>query len=173
MSGNQPTSPFAVTCIRPIDELDLSRVVELNESEVQQTSPMDVERLRALIDMSSYARVATVECRIAAFLIAMRDDAAYDNENFRWFATRFANFLYVDRIVVGADFAGRRIGSALYDDLFEFARSRAVKSVVCEYNLEPPNPASRAFHDKFGFAEVGTQWVAQGRKKVSLQAAPA
>ena len=47
------------------------------------------------------------------------------------------------------------------------ARSREVPVVVCEFDLEPPNPSSRAFHARFGFREVGTQ-VANG-KTVSLQ----
>jgi hypothetical protein len=45
--------------------------------------------------------------------------------------------------------------------------------VTCEYNLFPPNEPSRLFHDRFGFREQGTQWVASGTKRVSLQAAPA
>jgi predicted GNAT superfamily acetyltransferase len=46
-----------------------------------------------------------------------------------------------------------------------------VASVTCEFEVIPPNPASSAFHARFGFREVGTHWVAQGRKKVSLQEA--
>jgi len=34
-------------------------------------------------------------------------------------------------------------------------------------------PASQRFHDKFGFKELDTQWVANGTKKVSIQAANA
>lgn len=54
---------------------------------------------------------------------------------------------------------------------YEFARAREIGAITCEYNIDPPNPASRAFHDKFGFRELGTQWVAGGTKHVSLQAA--
>ncbi|MEZ5478989.1 MAG: hypothetical protein R3E95_16365 [Thiolinea sp.] len=39
----------------------------------------------------------------------------------------------------------------------------------CEYDLEPPNPASARFHAGFGFREVGRQTVAGGKKQVSLQ----
>jgi predicted GNAT superfamily acetyltransferase len=44
--------------------------------------------------------------------------------------------------------------------------------VTCEYDIEPPNPASERFHRGFGFTEVGRQSVAGGKKQVSLQAAP-
>ena len=108
--------------------------------------------------------------RVAAFLLAMREGVAYQNDNYNWFATRFSSFLYVDRIVVAAGLSGRGIGSRLYRDMVEYARLHGIKTIACEYSIDPPNPASRAFHDKFGFKELGTQWVAAGTKRVSLQA---
>lgn len=93
------------------------------------------------------------------------------NDNYAWFAARFHEFIYVDRIVVGKDFAGLKIGSRLYQDLFAYARSQGIKAITCEYNIDPPNPASRKFHDKFGFKELDQQWAAHGTKRVSLQLA--
>jgi hypothetical protein len=150
---------------------DFGAIVTLNEREVQQTSAMDLQRLQELADLSSYFRVAETNGRVAAFLLAMREGAPYLNDNYGWFANRFPQFFYVDRIVVGADFAGRKIGSLLYEDLFDCARTEGINTIMCEYNVEPPNPASKQFHDKFGFKELGRQWVAGGSKLVSLQAA--
>jgi len=138
---------------------------------VRHTSPMDLERLRWLLGMSAYGKVVETEGQVAAFLIALSEGAPYENDNYAWFAARLPRFLYVDRIVVGARFAGRGLGSRLYDDLFAFARARGIGTITCEYNIDPPNLPSRAFHDKFGFTELGTQWVAGGTKQVSLQAA--
>lgn len=157
--------------IRDITTSDFDAVIALNDAEVQQTSPMDAARLRLLVGMGAYRNVMVVDGEVAAFLIALREGAPYRNDNYDWFASRFPNFLYVDRIVVGAKFAGRGIGSRLYENLFAFARDSGVRAVTCEYNIDPPNPASRAFHDRFGFRELGTQWVAGGTKQVSLQAA--
>ena len=157
--------------IRDVVEADLARIIELNDAEVHHTSAMDLERLRLLDRLSSYHKVATVDGRVAAFLLAMREGAPYENDNYHWFATRLANFLYVDRVVVGASHAGRGIGSKLYQEMFAYAQEQGIESVTCEYNIEPPNPASRAFHDRFGFKELGTQWVAGDSKRVSLQAA--
>lgn len=157
--------------IRDIVEADFEDIIRLNDAEVQQTSLMDRERLRLLVRISGFRKVALIRGEIAAFLLAIREGAPYDNDNYSWFASRFSRFLYVDRIVVGAKFAGHRIGSALYDGLFQYAHDRGAEVITCEYNIDPPNPASRAFHDKFGFKELGTQWVANGTKKVSLQAA--
>jgi predicted GNAT superfamily acetyltransferase len=64
-----------------------------------------------------------------------------------------------------------RIGSLLYEDLFRFARQTSVPVITCEYNIKPPNEASRMFHDKFGFREQGKQWLAGASEQVSLQAA--
>ena len=141
---------MADTILRDAVETDFARIVELNAAEVVQTSPMDLDRLRLLHGL-----------------------AAYRNDNFFWFAARYPRFLYVDRIVVDSAFSGLGIGRRMYEDLFGYARSRGIGMVTCEYNIEPPNPASRAFHDKFGFREVGSQYVANGTKRVSLQVAEA
>ena len=167
---------MSMTKICDIVEADFEAVVALNDCEVQHTSPMDVNRLAFLVALSSYCKVVTVENQVVAFLIALREGAAYENDNYRWFSERFPIFIYVDRIVVDAGFAGRGLGSLLYRDLFEFARSQRVATVTCEFNVEPPNRASQRFHDQFGFKEVGTHWMVDasiGRKRVSLQAAAA
>lgn len=157
--------------IRDIVESDFESIIKLNDAEVLQTSPMGLSRLHLLIQMSSYCKVATVEGQVVAFLIALGADAPYENDNYTWFSARFPSFLYVDRIIVSADYSGHRIGSKLYAGMFDFARSQGISMIACEYNIEPPNPASRVFHDRFGFKELGTQWVSNGTKLVSLQVA--
>ncbi len=161
-----------MTNLRNAIETDFDRIIELNDAEVRQTSAMDMARLRLLAGMSCYFKVAIVAGEVAAFLLAMRDGAPYENDNYGWFATHFKSFLYIDRVVVGSAYKSLGIGSMLYNDLFEYARMCGIKSITCEYNIEPPNPASRAFHDKFGFTELDTQWVAKGTKQVSLRVAP-
>ena len=85
--------------------------------------------------------------------------------------SKYTRFIYVDRVVVSSAFRGQSFGSLLYKDLFHYARDNAIPLVTCEYNIVPSNEPSRLFHDKFGFKEQGTQWVANGAKRVSLQAA--
>lgn len=171
MKTSDPVPDRAPLVIRDAADTDFSRIVELNEAEVRQTSAMSFARLRSLVAMSAYCRVATSNGVVAAFLLAIRNGAAYDSDNYRWFASRLGDFLYVDRIVVGNAFARRGIGATLYTDLFAYARLQGIDTIACEYNIDPPNPVSRMFHDRFGFAEVGTQWLAHGRKRVSLQVA--
>jgi predicted GNAT superfamily acetyltransferase len=157
--------------IRDTTAHDFDIILELNDFEVQQTSQMDFERLRALHHLSAYHKVAVADGRVAGFILAIRAGAPYSNDNFAWFSSRLDDFLYVDRIVVGADFTGHKIGSSLYRDMFAYAKAQGIPRITCEYNIEPPNLASRAFHEKFGFAELGTQRVAGGTKLVSLQSA--
>jgi predicted GNAT superfamily acetyltransferase len=157
--------------IRDAATNDYEVICALNLADVQHTSPMDAARLATLANLSCYFKVACVEESVAGFVLAMRSGAAYENDNFGWFARRYPRFLYVDRVVVSSAFRGLRLGSLLYQDLFRYARDNAIPRVTCEYNIVPRNEASRLFHDKFGFKEQGTQWVANGTKLVSLQAA--
>ena len=150
---------------------DFDAICALNLAEVQHTSAMDVDRLMALHELSCFHRVACVDGIVAAFLLAMRDGAPYANTNFEWFARKFARFVYIDRVVVADSARGLGLGTRLYEELFAFARAHEIPHVTCEYNLVPANEPSRRFHDKLGFAERGTQWMADGTKKVSLQAA--
>ena len=155
--------------IRPATAADHARIVTLNAAEMEQTSAMDLARLAELEALACAHWVVETEGEVVAFLLAMDETAAYANDNFRWFAARLPRFVYIDRIVVDARAAGHGLGRALYAALSDLARSRGIEAVVCEYNLDPPNPASKAFHDRLGFREIGQQHVAGGRKRVSMQ----
>ncbi len=132
---------------------------------------MDVARLAELDAISCYHTVASLGGIVSAFLLAMCNGSAYKNENFEWFSKKYPRFVYVDRIVVSSASRGQRLGSLLYEDMFRHARSKDIPLVTCEYNIFPPNEPSRLFHDKFGFKQQGTHWVANGTKRVSLQVA--
>ena len=157
--------------LRDAEPRDFPAVVALNASEVSHTSAMDPARLHQLHGYACYHKVVEIDGVVGAFLLAMREGCGYLNANFEWFAARYPSFLYVDRIVVGAGHQGLRLGSLLYRDLFEFARAQGIPVVACEYNLVPPNEPSRIFHDKFGFKQVGSQWLDGGTIQVSLQVA--
>lgn len=158
--------------LRDATAADFARIVQLNADEVAFTSAMDLDRLRALHAMAALHRVAERDGAVVGFLLAFTDSAAYDGANYRWFAQHYPRFLYVDRIVVDRAAARGGVGRRLYEDLFAHARRLGIGRVTCEYDIDPPNPASRAFHERFGFLEVGTR-ITDGGKRVSLQAATA
>ena len=157
--------------IRDAGADDASTILALNDVAVQHTSAMDAYRLQELQTMASCNWLVTVDGSVAGFLLAMRERAGYANPNYAFFAARYPVFLYIDRIVIAPEHAGLKLGTRLYEALFERARSQRVPVICCEYNIEPPNEPSRRFHDKFGFAEIGSQLLEGGRKRVSLQAA--
>jgi predicted GNAT superfamily acetyltransferase len=149
---------------------DFPRILALNEESVQYLSPLTPQSLQWLHDAAAHHRVVVDGGMIVAFLLALREGGKYDSLNYRWFAQKYDRFLYIDRVVVSSQSRGAGIGSMLYADLFAFARQTQAARVTCEYDIDPPNAASRRFHERFGFGEVGTQSVAAGKKRVSLQA---
>ncbi len=155
--------------IRNAAAADVAAIVLLNDGAVQHTSAMDEARLKELQSFADCNWVITVDGSVAGFLLAMRERAGYSNPNYDFFAARYPVFLYIDRIVIAPEHAGLKLGTRLYVALFERARTNGVPVISCEYNIEPPNEPSRRFHDKFGFAEIGTQLLDGGRKRVSLQ----
>ena len=157
--------------IRDVVESDLQIICALNDEEVEHTSEMDLGRLNELNALSTYHRVCCVNGEVAGFLLAMKSGAPYVNDNFNWFASRYQSFIYIDRVVVSAKHRGMRVGSFLYRDLFQHATEHNVCIIACEFNIVPSNEPSRLFHESFGFKQQGTQWLANGKKQVSLQVA--
>lgn len=158
--------------IRDAGADDASAILVLNDFAVQHTSAMDALRLKELQTMANCNWVITDDGAVVGFLLAMRERAGYANPNYDFFAARYSVFLYIDRIVIAPEHAGLKLGTRLYEALFEYARAQGVPMLTCEYNIEPPNEPSRRFHDRFGFSEIGTQLLDSGKKRVSLQAAP-
>ena len=125
---------------------------DLNNANAHETSFLTAEDWRALVANSF---TATCTAGATALLIALDQDAAYRSINFRWFQARRRRFVYVDRIVVSERHRGLGLATLLYRDLFDRAKGAGHDRIVCEVNLDPPNPRSDAFHEKMGFVPVG------------------
>lgn len=143
--------------------LPTERALALNNAHATELSWLELSRLAKLTRRAFYARRIG---EIDAFLLAFDQDADYDSPNFLWFRDRHARFVYVDRIVVAAQARGRGYARLLYEDLFAEARRAGHDQVVCEVNMQPPNPASDAFHLATGFEEVGGAVIHGGAKTV-------
>jgi predicted GNAT superfamily acetyltransferase len=144
--------------------LDKVAVLSLNNSHANETSTLDETSLAELLGMTFYAR--GIDSGATAFLIALDQNAPYRNPNFSWFKQSRESFVYIDRIIVAASARGQGIARILYDDLFVVAQQAGQDRVVCEVNIEPPNPASEAFHLAMGFNEVGQAAIHGGTKTV-------
>jgi predicted GNAT superfamily acetyltransferase len=100
----------------------------------------------------------------------------YASENYLFFSDRARElgrtFVYVDRIVLAPAMRSRGLGPQLYAAVSDEARRVGAPEVLCEVNVEPPNPGSLAFHTRLGFVEVGRQKTHGGENTVALLAAP-
>ncbi len=154
--------------IHPATIDDFAVIESLNNSVVNLTSPMDAERIQQLHAMSSYHRVIVQDSQLMAFLLVLGPDCDYNSVNYQWFDQHYDNFAYIDRIVVRDGSRGRGLGTLLYENLFAWAISQQIGNIVCEYNVEPLNEASRKFHDVLGFQEVSLERIGRA-KQVSMQ----
>jgi len=128
------------------------KIVALNNAHATELSWLDAKQLGVLLNQAFYARsIGHAE----AFLLAFDETAVYGSPNYLWFRERYPRFVYIDRVVVSP--AARRRGHAqrLYADLSQRAAAGRHSVICCEVNLDPPNPASDAFHAALGFTEVG------------------
>jgi predicted GNAT superfamily acetyltransferase len=146
-----------VSLIHPIGAPERAKILALNNAHALETSFLEEAKLARMLEEALLAtRIGDVD----AFLIVFDEKADYDSPNFEWFRARFPTFAYVDRIVTGPAARGKGYARALYRDLFEKAAARGHERVVCEVNLDPPNPVSDAFHAALGFVDVGPPVVA-------------
>ncbi len=155
--------------LRDSTEDDFAAVLQLNLESERYLSPLSLARLQALHARAWHRRVVCLDGAVQGFLLAFREGVDYDSPNFQWFAARYAQFLYIDRIVISPTARGRGLGVRVYEDLFSRARAHGLARVTCEFDTDPPKEPSRRFQPRLGYREVGSQRVAGGRKAVSLQ----
>jgi len=169
------SDPTPRPTLRPYRDRDLDALVAVNDAAYPAVPITPAEELAELIGMSSVA-VVVDDGAAAGFVLGMPPGLAYQSENYLFFSARArehgTTFVYVDRIVLAAHLRGRALGPLLYDAVFDEARRVGADEVLCEVNLEPPNPGSLAFHTRLGFVEVGRQSTKGGANVVALLAAP-
>ena len=139
-----------------LDEELLALALALNNDHAAELSLLDERRMRQLVEWSWLALPVG---RLDGFVLAFVQASAYDGINFGWFKARYPRFAYVDRIVIAPQARGRGLARTLYDHVFAKARAEGIPLVTCEVNMEPPNPASDAFHAALGFEPVGSAGV--------------
>lgn len=163
MSNFQPT-------IRNIEIADLARVLEINNANTPGVSELTMSELETDIENCLHALAIDNEHgEVCAFCITFDPNAPDAGDNHRWFAERYENFVYLDRIAIDSNHQNRGLGALLYQSVEQHMLNSAEHTLLCcEVNLEPPNPGSLRFHHRIGFAEVGQQSPSPGYI-VSLQ----
>lgn len=149
--------------IRDVREHELDSVLALNNAAGPTILPFDQNRLRHFFDSAEYFRVAERDGTLTGFMIGVGNQADHDSSNFRWFAERYPDFFYIDRIVVASRRRGGGVGRAFYADAQSYAELRYPR-LACEVFIDTasdpalPDPAL-LFHGSFGFREVGQQMM--------------
>ncbi len=139
--------------LRTMSPDDVPEILALNERNVVKLAPMDEPRLHALREWTERFDVLEVDGAFAGFVVTFPSGTAYDSENYRWFAERYADFAYLDRIVLHEDFRRQGLGTFVYDAVEADARRHG--RLLLEVNLVPRNDGSLAFHAQRGYKEVG------------------
>src|ERR1700728_4335087 len=143
---------------------DEAAILALNRAHVAETSTLEAAELRSLLAQAFH--VGTCDRGREAFLIALDQNASYLSPNFLWFKSRHERFVYIDRVIVAPAQRGRGLARLLYEELIAAAAQARHTLIGCEVNVDPPNPASDAFHAALGFSEVGRAILPGGEKRV-------
>lgn len=142
--------------VRDARPADAGAVLALNNSAAPNVNVITLEVLERIVELAAYYRVVQDAKGVAGFVICLPSGAEYWSENYRWFGVRFAEFLYLDRVVVAERVRGQGVGAMLYDDMHAFAQTTWPR-VALEVNLAPPNPGSVRFHERLGYGRVGVR----------------
>ena len=135
---------------------DLEEIWNINQENIPEVGDVpNLDRLKKLIDWSSHVIVVR-DNNIAGFIILMREGQNYDSLNYKFFNSQSFPFLYVDRIAIKEGHRRKGLGRMIYEKTIDIAKDLDV-STCCEVNTIPRNDPSLAFHDTFGFREVGTK----------------
>jgi predicted GNAT superfamily acetyltransferase len=154
--------------MRPAQDQDFERIIAINQAGQPGVSPLALAELAAIEASASLFEVAEIDRELVGYVIAYADTNVYDGEEFNWFKRHFTHFLYIDQIAIAQSARRAGVGARMYQLLEQRAYARALTTLTCEVNLEPPNPVSLAFHTRQRFIEVGTLATTDGRT-VSLR----
>ncbi len=158
---------------RGIGVADLATLNALNDAHAAEVNALAPADFAALAALAWAARMVDgPQGRPAGFLLALSHATLRQGPNHGWFQDRLPAFAYVDRVVVDPACRGQGVARALYADLMARARSAGLPVLACEVNLDPPNPASMAFHERLGFAEAGTATDPRNGKRVRYLTLP-
>ncbi|MCA0433070.1 MAG: GNAT family N-acetyltransferase [Proteobacteria bacterium] len=147
----------------PYDAALMTALLALNNAHAEELSYKTEEGFADLLARASFVRAVEGG---RALLVGFDETCDYDNDNFRWLKARFPRFNYIDRVVVSGAARGQGLARQLYGLIAEATRKDGRERLVCEINLEPPNPASDKFHEALGFKPIGQRQLAGSAKIV-------
>ncbi len=144
--------------VRDLRRGDWDDALRMNNANVPAVSHLEPDELAADLAHARHA-YAVGDDRLEAFCVTFPSGVREDlGVNYAWFAARYEEYVYLDRVVVDEPHRSGGRGAALYraveDDM---RRAAGPRLFTCEVNLRPRNDGSLRFHERLGFAQVGEQ----------------
>ncbi len=140
---------------RPLSQNDVPSMWSINEQGLPGTGQVSEQEVSDLLKLSTLSLGTFRDGVLLGFVLCLSPDVDYGSLNYAWFKNKYDEFIYVDRIAVSLDHRDKGIGSKLYGKVIAYSQEKEVP-IAAEVNLNPPNPGSMRFHNRFGFEEVGT-----------------
>ena len=139
---------------RPLTQSDVHSIWLINEQGLPGTGQVSEEEVSYLLKLSTLSFGIFRKEELVGFVICLSPRTEYKSLNYGWFNEKYDDFIYVDRIAVSLDQRNKGIGSKIYEEVIVYSQEHETP-VAAEVNLNPPNPGSMRFHNRFGFEEVG------------------
>jgi uncharacterized protein len=155
--------------LRTAQTSDIPAIAMINEAGRPNVSPINTQSISEVRMTAPYFIVAETDHAVVGYIIGYTADNVYDGEEFAWFKGKFAQFLYIDQIAIAPSARAQGIGARFYTHAANFCQERQFPMMVCEVNLDPPNPISLKFHTHIGFRELEVLKVSDGRTVSLLQ----
>ena len=139
---------------RPLSQSDVHSIWSINEQGLPGTGQVSEQEVSDLLKLSTLSIGIFQNEELVGFVICLSPRTEYKSLNYAWFNEKYEDFIYVDRIAVSLDQRNKGIGSKIYEEVIAYSQEHEIP-VAAEVNLNPPNPGSLRFHNRFGFEEVG------------------
>ena len=150
--------------LRELKEEDQEALLALNNASTPAVNPLTLEELKNILSLAEKCWVEEIDSELAAALIIIGPEQTYSSDNYTWLETQFSNYCYVDRIMVDENHKRKGLGNNLYQELERHAERTGAHILLCEVNLEPPNPQSIAFHTRLDWEPFFEREHSPGKK---------
>jgi len=137
-----------------LTQSDVEPIWLINEQGLPGTGKVTLQEISYLLELSTFSLGVFSNDELLGFVICLSPGTDYGSLNYAWFNTKYDEFIYVDRIAVSTGYRDRGIGSLLYKEVVSYSNQYSIP-IVAEVNLNPPNPGSMRFHERFQFEEIG------------------
>ena len=133
---------------------DIPAIWEINQQGLPGTGKVSQQEIVELLRIAELTIGAFDGEQLVGFVLCFLPRTEYASLNYAWFNQRYQDFLYVDRIAVSEEHRNQSIGSLLYQQVISYAKYYNYP-IAAEVSLNPPNPGSMRFHQRFNFTEIG------------------